>query len=51
MTELTDDANSIIENIKDTVTIKKIECSEVHEDVQAGKGKTNDLLERFYTLD
>jgi len=51
VTELTDDANSIIESVQDIMTIKKVDDSEVLENVQVGKEKTNDLIERLHTVD
>lgn len=36
VTELTDDANCIIEKVQDLVTIKEIDVSKAHEDIQVG---------------
>src|SRR5690625_2046077 len=49
--ELTDDANSIIESVQDLVTIKKIDDSEVLEDVRRGKERAKEIVEELTILD
>lgn len=49
--ELTDDANGIIEGVQDLVSVKRIDESEVVEDVQLGKEKAQEIVEELNILD
>lgn len=49
--ELTSDANSIIEKVDDLVSISEINESQVIEDVQAGKRKADEVVEKLNILD
>ncbi|MGY0691365.1 ribonuclease YeeF family protein [Virgibacillus sp. FSP13] len=48
---LTDDANSIIDSVRDLVAIKSIDDSEVLNNVQDGKKKAEKVVERLNALD
>jgi len=50
-TELTDEANSILERVQDLVSVKKIDPSEVMDTVQDGKKKAESIVEALSTLD
>ncbi|HLR52659.1 MAG TPA: LXG domain-containing protein [Candidatus Avamphibacillus sp.] len=50
-TELTDEANSIIERVQDLVSVKKIDPSEVMDTVRDGKKKAEGIVEALSTLD
>src|SRR5699024_10071213 len=49
--QLTDEANSIIESVQDLVAIKKVDESEVVENVQRGKSKSAEIVEKLHALD
>jgi len=51
VTELTNDANSIIGDIDDLVTIPEVDESLVMDDVQAGEKKAKDIVEELNILD
>src|SRR5699024_12769991 len=48
-TELTDEANSIIERVQDLVSVKKIDHSEVMDTVRDGKKKAKGKVEALST--
>src|SRR5699024_9497234 len=50
-TELTDEANSIIERVQDLVSVKKIDPAEVIETVQDGRKKAESIVKALSTLD
>src|SRR5699024_5756210 len=50
-TELTDEANNIIERVQDLVSVKKIDQSEVIETVQDGKKKAEGIADDLSALD
>src|SRR5699024_10793035 len=49
-TELTDEANSIIERVQDLVSVKKIDPSEVMDTVRDGRNKAEGIVEALSTL-
>src|SRR5690625_2640243 len=50
-TELTDDANEILADVEEIVSVKRIDESEVVEDVQRGKEKAKEIVEELTILD
>src|SRR5699024_1307276 len=50
-TELTDEANSILERVQDLVSVKKIDPSEVMDTVQDGKKKDESRVEPLNTIE
>lgn len=50
-TELTDDANSILERVQDIVNVNKIDDSEVLETVEKGKKKSNHIIGKLTKID
>lgn len=50
-TELTEDANNILERVQDIVSLKKIDDSEVLENVDKGKKKADNIVEKLIELD
>ena len=50
-TELTDDANEILADVEEIVSVKRIDESEVVEDVQRGKEKAREIIEELTILD
>jgi len=51
VTELTNDANSIIGDIDDLVTIPEVDESIVMDDIQDGEKKAKDIVEELNILD
>lgn len=51
VTELTNDANSIIDNINDLVAIPEFDESTVMDDIQNGQKKAKDIVEELNILD
>lgn len=48
---LSDEANTALDEVKDIVTLNKIDPGELVKSVQTGKQKTNDTLENLHELD